>query len=147
MVDQTTVSRRVWRWLLVGSLALNIALIGAIAGSALSKGDKRAQPHMAFEFGALARAMDREDRRAIGRAMRRDGVKPMSRPDRKILMSDLAKALRSDPFDQDQVATVLGVFLDGSRRVQDGARAAFVAHLATMPAAQRAALADQLVRE
>ena len=70
-------SSRLWvRVLLVVSLALNLLVIGAVAGVIIKGGPFKhgGPPHMAQGgVGPLTQALSKEDRRAIGREMRQKG--------------------------------------------------------------------------
>jgi len=139
---------RGWRVVLVFSLALNLLIIGALVGTSLSgRGKDNAPQRVSFEFGPLGRALDKQDRRAIGQAMRRDGARVPSRDAMKQRAGELAAALRADPFDPDQVSALMSVLQDRSRSVTASAQTAFVAHLVAMTPEKRAALADRLEKQ
>lgn len=138
---------RVWRMVLVASLALNIAFIGGVAGLAISGRAADGPPQrIMFDFGPLGRVLDPEDRRAIGKAMRRDGARPFSREEVNEKVQDLAVALRAEPFDVAAVEILLADFRSRSERVQQEAQAAFVARLSAMSVEARTRLADRLER-
>ncbi len=140
--------RKIWRIILVVSLAINVAIAGVLVGSAMSGRTKAGPPaRVSFEFGPLGRVLDREDRRAIGAKMRRDGARPITRQEMNGWISELAAALRADPFDADGFAAMINGLQDRSQRVQQNAQAAFVAHLAAMTPEKRASLADRLDRK
>ena len=135
---------RLWRIVLVVSLALNVAVIGGVAGLAISGRAADGPPQrFMFDFGPLGRVLDPEDRRAIGHAMRRDGAKPFSRDEMKEKVSGLAAALRAEPFG---VAVLFVDFRSRSERVQQHAQEAFVAQLSAMSVEARTRLADRLER-
>ena len=68
---------RLWRIVLVVSLALNVAVIGGVAGLAISGRAADGPPQrFMFDFGPLGRVLDPADRRAIGNALRRNGAIP-----------------------------------------------------------------------
>jgi uncharacterized membrane protein len=133
------------RIVLVASLALNVAVIGAVSGLALSSNSKGTMPQrMSFEFGLIGRVLEREDRRAISENMRRDGPRPLSRNAMRAQVGEIAQALRADPFDPVMLSGLIGDMRDRSAGVQRNAQAAFIAHLTAMTPAKRAALADKL---
>lgn len=137
--------RRLWRVVFVLSLALNVAVIGAVAGLVLSGRAHDGPPQrIAFEFGPLGRVLEPSDRRAITNSLRRGGAEPIGRAEMRSKVSALADALRSDPFDQALVADLLGGFRSRSERVQEQAQTAFLSHLAAMSQDDRTALADKL---
>lgn len=137
--------RRLWRVVLVLSLAMNVAVIGAVAGLAISGHAMNDRPQrIMFDFGPLERVLEPEDRRAIGRKMRNEAVRPFDRAEMHGKMIDLAAALRADPFDAAAVSRELSAFRSRSERVQETAQNAFISHLVSMTPAARANLADKL---
>lgn len=137
--------RQIWRVVMVLSLALNIAVIGAVAGLAISGRAKDGPPQkIMFDFGPVSRALEPSDRREIGDRIRRTGTKPFNREEQRANIVDLAAALRQDPFDVDLVARELNTFHARSEKVQEDAQAAFLAHLASMSNEARMHLADRL---
>lgn len=138
---------RLWRVVLVLSLALNVAVIGAVAGLAISGRAMDGRPQrITFDFGPLGRVLEPADRRAIGQKLRHDGARPLNRDEMSGKITELATALRAEPFDVDAVSRELGTFRSRSARVQQDAQNAFIAHLVSMSPAERAILADKLER-
>jgi len=136
---------RLMRVLLAVSLAVNLLVFGAI-GTAYFTWGHGAHPHNARGIGGpLTRALDREDRRAIGREMRRafragghGGAR--KRPDFKALIADL----RASPFDPDKVEArltlhraILGERMEMGQRL-------LLERLAGMSDAERADFADRV---
>lgn len=141
-------TRRIWRVVLVISLALNIAVAGVLTGTALSGRGKDGPPaRMTFAFGPLGRILDGKDRRAISEQMRRNGPRPLTRGQMNRRLATLADALRADPFDPAGFAVMLDGLRDRTMQVQENAQGAFVAHLAGLTPERRAALADRLERK
>lgn len=137
--------RRLWRVVLVLSLALNVAVIGAVAGLAISGRAMDGPPQrISFDFGPIGRVLEPADRRAIGHSLRTQGPKPFDRAEMREKMAGLVTALRSEPFDSEAVSREIGSFRKRSDEVQQNAQNAFVAHLASMSAEARAKLADKL---
>ncbi|MFT5648686.1 MAG: putative membrane protein [Yoonia sp.] len=148
MDNKKSKPRSLVRIVLVASLALNVAVVGAVAGLALSGRSNDGPPQrMSFEFGPLGRVLDRDDRRAISAEMRRNGPRPLSRNARQMQFDAIAQALRADPFDPVMLTELIGELRNRSTRVQLNAQTAFVAHLAAMSASERAELADKLERD
>ena len=138
---------RLMRGVLVGSLALNIAMIGAVGGFAYKMRHADAAPQrIMFDFGGIARVLDHDDRRAIGERLRRDGPRLAPRQNQRQKMQVLAEALRAEPFDVARVSEIMESLQQRSRNVQANAQAAFVAQLAAMTAEERAEIADRLER-
>ncbi|MEJ6745601.1 MAG: periplasmic heavy metal sensor [Yoonia sp.] len=147
MDSEKSKPRSLLRTVLVVSLALNVAVIGAVVGLTLSGRSHAGPPQrMSFEFGALGRVLDRDDRRAISEAMRRNGPRPLSRDAVKLQLGAIAEALRAEPFDPDTLTGLIAELRNRSTRVQQNAQTAFVAHLTAMSADERATLADKLER-
>lgn len=137
--------RQLWRVVMVLSLALNIAVVGAVAGLAISGRINDGPPQrLMFDFGPVSRALDPSDRREIGHKMRRNGARPHDRDEQRAKLSDLAAALRSEPFNVERVAQELNAFNSRSEKVQQDAQAAFLAHLASMSKEARVRLADRI---
>ncbi len=128
------------------SVAINLAVVGLIAGAAFNHGSPPGRASVRdLGFGPFTEALSRDERnalrrayldkapdlRATGKAIRRD-------------MTDLLAALRADPFDADQLARVLDS--QGARLAQQMAvgqqlmRDFFIA----MPPEARRAFADRL---
>jgi uncharacterized membrane protein len=136
---------RLMRLLLVASLALNLLVVGLVAGWALRHGGDRHPPRLEMAGGPLTRALSPEDRHEIAREMREtwraaDGGRADLRDNYDALVADL----RAVPFDANQVA---------DRMRQHRARFAvrfemgqevLVRHLTEMSDADRRAYADRL---
>lgn len=146
MVDPAaTRLRRVWRIILVLSLALNIAIVGMVAGFVLRNG--KAGPPRGFDLslGPIGQALDRKDRRAISNALRRH---PELRPQRRgqvfAGMDALINAVEAQPFDPDAVRAALQIPLARLQAVQNVAQDALIEQIEEMSDAQRAAFAERL---
>tara|TARA_R110002051_G_scaffold74641_3_gene135960 strand:- start:1305 stop:1751 length:447 start_codon:yes stop_codon:yes gene_type:complete len=136
---------RMWRTVLVLSLALNVAVVGGAIGIAVSGRAHDGPPQrMSFDFGPLGRVLEPEDRRAIGQSLRKGGAKLLDRTEMSEKVTDLANELRTDPFDADAVAQIMGSFRIRSAKIQQDAQAAFLARLTAMTPEARAVLADRL---
>ena len=145
MVDAMTKPSRMWRTVLVLSLALNVAVIGSAIGMVVSGRAHDGPPQrMSFDFGPLGRVLEPEDRRAIGQAMRKRGAQPLDHDELSEKVRDLATELRAEPFDADAFAQIMGSFRIRSQKIQQDAQTAFLARLAAMTPQARAALADRL---
>tara|TARA_R110002073_G_scaffold250604_1_gene413323 strand:+ start:368 stop:829 length:462 start_codon:yes stop_codon:yes gene_type:complete len=145
MGDAITKPSRMWRTVLVLSLALNVAVIGGAVGIVISgRAHDGPPPRMSFDFGPLGRVLEPDDRRAIGQAMRKRGAQPLDHDEVSEKVADLAMELRAEPFDADAVAQIMGTFRLRSEKIQQDAQVAFLARLAAMTPQARAALADRL---
>lgn len=95
--------RAPWRWVLIGSLCLNLALAGVIAGAVL-KGPDRPPPGL-WGYGRALPEPYREDLARALRDSRRDWIGP-----REALRGQrgaLADALTANPYDPLAVAEVV----------------------------------------
>jgi len=89
MADQQP--RKLWRIVLVTSLALNLAVVGVIGGLALrSSGDKGPPRNFDVGLGSIGRALSQEDRRAIGSALRNaPGSRASGRAENEAMLDSL----------------------------------------------------------
>lgn len=136
--------RRLWRIVLVISLALNLAVAGVVGGALLSGRSGDGGPR-AFELGLgpLTRTLAPSERREIGRSLRRSGALRQMNP--REGYREMAAAIGADPFD---VSALQAAMTAQSRRfdtAQDAARAAFVAMITEMTPERRAELAAALL--
>ena len=141
---------RGWRVVLIVSLALNLAVAGALGGWGLrhgiGHGNHGAQSaRMAQMAGPLTRALDAGARADIAARLRADdGARAARRAALREGFIALLAALRAQPFDPDALAARLSAQrAQVSERLEAG-HAALVAHLAAMTATERAAYADRL---
>ena len=131
---------------LVLSLALNLAVAGMVAGSALSGrfGDR---PPRSYDFGLgpVARALDPKERREIGMALRRDGA--LRELDLRGNAAAMIAALRANPFDPALLQDLMAAQAGQMALLQRNAQAALVDQITLMSPERRAAFADRLVDE
>lgn len=137
---------RLWRVVLVLSLALNLAIVGMVVGAGFS-GRFGDHPPRSFDFGLgpVARALAPEERRAVGRAMRRDaGLRAV---DLSGNAQDMIAALRADPFDQTRLEILMDAQMAQTAMIQQSAQDALLLQIAAMSQERRAAFADRLQEE
>jgi len=149
MTDDATPRKRNWgRWLLTGSLALNLALVGAMIGAHVSdrKGPPGAEREMQGSFvGPYGRALSKEDRRAIRQSLIARGPKLREkRGEMRRIVEEMAQALRADPFDPQAVSAILDRQREVQYRLQDTGREVLIERLTQMTPEARAAFADNL---
>ncbi len=146
MSDRETGPR--WmRVLLVISLALNLGVIGAVAGLALRHDPDRSRPVVLRDvsIGAYSEALSPEDRQIM--RQRFHEVAPGLRDLRKIRQADQERvlaALRAQPFAPEAVAEALE---QQRARLAEGAELGhrlLVERITGMTDAERAAFADRL---
>ncbi|MEJ6401288.1 periplasmic heavy metal sensor [Yoonia sp. 2307UL14-13] len=137
--------RKMWRIVLVASLALNLLIVGFFVGTALS--GRADGPLRGLELGPgpFARALAPDERRAVLRAIRRGERLP--RAELRENMQALVTALRAEPFDADSVDQAMRVQRDRLAQLQDDAQTALLAQIIAMTPERRAAFADQLEAE
>ena len=139
--------RRGLRILLVASLALNVLVIGLAIGAAANWG--KAGPPRAFHLagGPLSQALSREDRRAIGQAMRENrDLRLPSRQERRAATAEIADILRAEPFDRGALEAQLSRFQGRVAEVRQAASGLMIDRIAAMTAEERGAMADALER-
>lgn len=134
------------RWMrlvLVVSLALNLLVIGAVAGAAITGGG----PWRGMEAhgGPMARALTPEDRRILRqRSLEARGDLRDGRRAHRAAMQELVTLLRATPFDAEAVEAQMRVVrvMLGERMAQG--QSLLLDRLSDMTPAERAAYADRL---
>lgn len=145
MDNKTKKPHRIWRIVLVVSLALNIAVVGGVAGMAISGRTAGGPPQrIMLDFGPLSQVLEPADRRAIGQKLRKDGNRPFDRDEMREKIDAFANVLRREPFEAALIAQELGAFRARSDKFQQDVQTAFVAQLGAMTPEARAVLADKL---
>ncbi len=146
MVDQPGKPRRLWRIVLVISLALNLVIVGLAVG-AVASGRAGDGPPRSFSFGAgpMSAALTQMERRQMGRALREQRV--IRDLDVRGRVATLTDALRSEPFD----AAAFGALLDDQvaqmTDLQAKAQEALLGVITEMSPERRIEFADQLEQE
>lgn len=138
--------RRLFRVLFGLSLALNLLVIGAIAGVVSKGAGGRSGPPSLREISApYVRAFEHSDKREMRRAMR------AQLPDRSKAIeanqADYAAFLavvRAEPFDSARAAQIMQGQLARVARFQELGRALSIERLGAMSTEERAAYADRL---
>lgn len=143
---QTPKPRRIWRIVLILSLAMNLAVAGLVVGFGVrEKTDGRSPRSFDVGLGPIGGALDREDRRAIADALRNDpNVRRPGRQEFRETVTEFAQILQAKPFDPDAMR---GFFETANSRisaVQLAAQSALIDRVAQMTDAERAALAARL---
>ncbi|MEZ5674618.1 MAG: periplasmic heavy metal sensor [Thalassovita sp.] len=145
----TRTGMRPWlKGVLFASLAMNLAVVGIIAGAAwkFAPGkDGRHPPRLDMVVGPYTHALSREDRRAIGKQMRE--AYRSQRPSREEIRAEFANvlaALRATPYDATKVETILMSQLQGGMERQELGQRMLIDRLAAMSDSERAGFADRL---
>jgi len=138
-----------WRWLLVVSLAINLAIAGLFAGWVIT-GRAGGPPHgFDLAIGPFARALDREDRRWIMRELTegREAHQPRAPSDRAADRQAVVAAVSADPFDPAALSRAMDEMRERGDALQEATQSALVARIAAMTPDQRAAFAARLAEE
>lgn len=145
---QPRTSRRI-KVILGLSLALNLAVVGLIAGTALRHGDEKRGGSHSAGFGAYGLpymiALPREDRRSVIQAVRAE--KNADLPDRaarRAIYLEALAALRASPFDAQALSEVVTRQAQTTIRVQQVAQDAWLEVVGNMSDAERAAYAEEI---
>jgi len=138
-----------WRWLLVASLAINLAIAGLFAGAVIS--GRAGGPPRGFDLaiGPFARALDHDDRRWIMRELTEGGEAHQPRPaaDRAAERQAIVAAVLADPFDPATLAEAMDEMRERGDALQRVTQVALVARIAAMTPEARAAFAERLATE
>lgn len=131
------------------SLALNLAVIGVVAGFVWRGGpDGVPSRHVRDVVAPYTAALDREARREIGRRIFRNPREDEPRKDlRAQVRMEYAEALellRQDPFDPQAFSELLTRQNGRAAERQKRGQAELVAHVASMSADERRAYADRV---
>lgn len=149
MVDKkgpATRPSRLWRSVLVLSLALNLAVVGVVVGAAVS-GRWGDGPPRSFDLGLgpIARALEPQERRAIGRKLREN--RSMRDFDLRDRVNRVVTTLQADPFEPDALRALLAEQSARIASVQAMAQDGLVEQITAMTPQRRRAFADQLLEE
>lgn len=143
-----TKPRRLWRGVLVVSLALNLLVLGLLAGATLRDGAPRGPRGFELSLGPIGQALDRSDRREIAASLRKNpDLRPLRRNELRPGLERLDAVLRADVLDEAQLREAIAQPLSRLRQVQDAALDALVARVAGMTVDEREALADRIAEQ
>lgn len=135
---------------LLGSLALNLLVVGAVVGSRLgdkpnARNDRAEIRQLGTSIGPYGRALSREDRRALGRefAQNARGLRA-TRQEMRALGEQVVSALRVEPFDAGAVRALLDQQIAKGQEMQRMGQGLLVERLEAMTPETRATFADNL---
>ncbi|MGV6850406.1 MAG: periplasmic heavy metal sensor [Marinibacterium sp.] len=143
MTDRPEAPKRLRPWLrivLIGSLALNLLIVGVVAGAAWRIAGSAANRVPPAGL-TLFRALPAEDRKALRAAIRADV------PHRRTRRADaqaLVALLRATPFDRKALASEMDRQSRARSDFQDAMVRAWIAHVSAMEDSDREAYADRL---
>lgn len=146
MSEPTSTTTRCPRWvkIVLGlSLALNLAIAGAVAGFAMRAAPMR-DGHTGMGYAApYVIALPREARRDVFGAIRSNEALP-KRSVRRAHYVEMIDALRAEPFVQGRVEAILSRQSTGVAQIQDVSQAAWLSAVTEMDAAERAAYVERV---
>ncbi len=138
--------RRLTRVLLIGSLALNLLIVGVVGGAAISLRGGSDKGPVSDRFGSPhIKALTFDDKREVGRAIRSAYRKSNvdHRADHQHYQEALV-VLRSSPLDEAALRDLVMTLDQAGERRRAMARDVFLAKIISMSDAERAAYADRL---
>lgn len=149
MTQSSTSKTKLWiRILLAVSLCLNIGFLGLIGGAAWryhSTGGEKMRTPGAPTASFYMRALDRDDRRALGIKMRDAGRKNKKLPsDIRAGFEAALDILRADEFDAQAFDQIVRQHAKTADARLNSAREVFLDHITTLSAEDRQAYADRL---
>ncbi len=149
MTEQRNSSMRpALRVVLIVSLALNLLVVGVVAGG-IFRGRPPA-PLGGVDLGSspFARALNADDQRHVRDTLRGQmhNIVPAA-ADRRLALQELVAALRQDPFDPAAVQAMFDQQKLGAMAAMEASQAAVLDRIQAMDAAGRAAFADRLENE
>lgn len=147
--DKSAKPSRLLRGVLIGSLALNLAVVGIVAGAAFS-GRYGGGPPRGFNFdlGPIARALSPADRKMVRDHLRNNReLRELRSADRAADQQAMVVALRNTPFDIVDLEQALASQRNRGKALEQAATAALLDQIAAMSPVDRAAFADRLERE
>lgn len=136
------------RIVLIASLALNLLIVGLVAGALLRHHGFDGRPPLRdLGYGPFGAALSPEDRHELGRRMGdRAGDLRNNRQDLRRQFAEMLAALRAQPFD----AAALAALVEQQKIIlaerQAIGQALLLERIAAMSDAERAAFADRLER-
>ena len=138
--------RRLWKIVLVLSLALNLAVVGLVSGVAFS-GRFGDGPPRSFDLGLgpVARALAPQERREMGRSLRQSRV--LRGVDLRADAEEMIALLQAEPFDPAPLRDLLDAQVTRMAEVQRGAQEALLQTITAMSPERRATFAQQLADE
>ncbi len=138
--------RRLTRVLLIGSLTLNVLIIGVVGGAVISLRGHGDKGPVSDRFGSPhIKALSFDDKRAVGRAIRSAYRKAEvdHRADHQQYNEALA-VLRASPLDEAALRSLVMKLDQSGERRRRVARDVFLAQILLMSDVERAAYADRL---
>ena len=143
-MSQDVKPRKIWRVVLVGSLALNLLTVGVVGGSFL-RGGGESPRGFEFQLGPLSEALDREDRRKIGNRIRREIRRSgLSGGPRRAAFEQMIVAVEAQPFDPEALTEIIIVHQTRTDGIRAAALGTFATYLSEMTVEERLLFAQNL---
>lgn len=148
--EQTARTRPWVRIALFASLALNLLVVGLVAGAVLSEGRRDGGPDRRpaladLGFGPYVEALRPRDRMALARGLRREsGAFRDNRAEVRAQFQEILAALRADPYDPAALEALVTAQQSKLAERQALGRGLLLERLEAMEPAARAAYADRL---
>jgi len=148
--SETPRYRRILRWALGLSLALNLLILGAVGGALWrhggpGQGPRGGMPGLHSYASPYVRALPAEARQDLHREMRAGmQAQNASREARRAQYDEMLASLRAEPFDPAKAKAVLAEQGAAVATVQEAAHAAWLAQVASMSPEARGKYADAL---
>ncbi len=148
MTDQTPPAGRWQRRLLVASLALNLLIVGAVVGLAVSGGSKGGPQRFDLTAGPVTRAMEPERRDRVRDALRDSDVfRPANRAEMRADTQALLTTLRAATFDEDAFRAALTRQRARLQAGQEAVLNAVTREISEMSVEERTEFADRLEQQ
>ncbi len=146
MADPTVPRQRpIWRIVLVLSLALNLAVVGLVAGFALRDGKNGPPRGVELSLGPIGQALTPDDRQAIMRSLRDNREVRAPRGDgARGGIEVVLVVLNTEPFDPDAFLESLKQPDTRQAKLREALREALTLRVTEMSPAERAAFRDRL---
>ncbi|MFC6637597.1 periplasmic heavy metal sensor [Sulfitobacter sp. JBTF-M27] len=140
---------RALKWALGLSLAINLILVGFLAGAAMrfsgkDWAERRPGPELLLSGAPFVRALPHDARRALGRKLRREATDLPSRAERRALYASMIEVLRTEPFDPDDISAIFATQASTAQSLQSRAQAGWLEIVSGMTADDRADVAARL---
>jgi uncharacterized membrane protein len=140
---------RLVKWVLALSLALNLVIIGLVAGAAMrfsgAHDEGRFRGPAEHSYGApFVRALPREAKRELQRSLRAQAPQLPSRAERRASYGQMVQVLRQEPFDPAQAQAIFEQQSNAAQSLRDRAQTAWLELVSAMSPAERAEVAQRL---
>jgi len=145
MSEQKTKARNWQRILLVASLAVNLAVVGIVAGTVFGGGSSERLQRFDLSVGPLTRAMEDTHREAVRNQLRESGAfRAANRNGMRRDASILLDTLRAEMFDAQAFVDIMARQRTRQDQGQSVVLEAVTAQISLMDTTERRAFADRI---